>query len=61
MITTPNRLKINLSLNDPSELKVREGDPVTRGQVLSDKEAERTDSTGINGKDSWRSPMWKVS
>jgi biotin carboxyl carrier protein len=40
-ITTPNRLKINLSLSDPTELKVREGDPVTRGQVLSDKEEER--------------------
>ena len=40
-IETPNRLRINLSLSDPSELKVREGDTVSRGQVLSDREAER--------------------
>jgi biotin carboxyl carrier protein len=41
-LTTPNRLKINLTLGDPTELKVREGDTVNRGQVLSDKEAERS-------------------
>jgi biotin carboxyl carrier protein len=40
-LETPKRLKINLSLNDPSELRVREGDSVARGQVLSDREAER--------------------
>jgi biotin carboxyl carrier protein len=38
---SPKRLKINLSLNDPTELKVREGDTVGRGQVLSDRELER--------------------
>ena len=41
-LETPKRLKINLNIADPSELKVREGDSVTRGQVLSDREAERS-------------------
>ena len=41
-LETPKRLKINLSLSDPTELKVREGDSVTRGQVLSDREADRS-------------------
>ena len=41
ILETPKRLKINLSLSDPSELKVREGDTVSRGQVLSDRERER--------------------
>lgn len=37
----PKRLKITLSVNDPQDLKVREGDRVTKGQVLSDRDLER--------------------
>lgn len=37
----PKRLKITLSIFDPQDLKVREGDRVTKGQVLSDRDLER--------------------
>ncbi|KAB0243759.1 hypothetical protein EZJ55_00810 [Microcystis aeruginosa EAWAG127a] len=39
---TPKRLKINLSIANPSDLKVREGDKVTRGQVIADRDGERS-------------------
>jgi biotin carboxyl carrier protein len=38
---TPKRLKITLSINDPNDLKVREGDRVSKGQILSDRDLER--------------------
>ncbi len=38
---TPKRLKITLSVNDPQDLKVREGDRVIKGQILSDRDLER--------------------
>ena len=37
----PKRLKINLTINDPADLKIREGDRVTKGQILSDRDLER--------------------
>jgi biotin carboxyl carrier protein len=37
----PKRLKITLSINDPQDLKVREGDRVAKGQILSDRDLER--------------------
>jgi hypothetical protein len=37
----PKRLKITLSINDPNDLKVREGDRVVKGQILSDRDLER--------------------
>jgi hypothetical protein len=40
-VNQPKRLKITLSINDPNDLKVREGDRVTKGQILSDRDLER--------------------
>ena len=40
-VSQPKRLKITLSINDPNDLKVREGDRVTKGQILSDRDLER--------------------
>ena len=37
----PKRLKITLTINDPADLKIREGDRVTKGQILSDRDLER--------------------
>ena len=37
----PKRLKITLTVNDPADLKIREGDRVTKGQILSDRDLER--------------------
>jgi biotin carboxyl carrier protein len=42
----PKRLKITLSINNPSDLKVREGQRVTKGQILSDRDTERKRLTG---------------
>jgi biotin carboxyl carrier protein len=39
---TPKRLKINLSIANTNDLKVREGDKVTRGQVIADRDGERS-------------------
>ena len=46
LITRPNqevpkRLKITLSITNPEDLKVREGDRIAKGQVLSDRDLER--------------------
>jgi DNA repair exonuclease SbcCD ATPase subunit len=35
------RLKINLSVSSPDDLKVREGDTVSAGQILADQDKER--------------------
>jgi hypothetical protein len=40
-VSQPKRLKITLSINDPNDLKVREGDRVSKGQILSDRDLER--------------------
>ena len=40
-VNQPKRLKITLSINDPNDLKVREGDRVVKGQILSDRDLER--------------------
>lgn len=37
----PKRLKITLSVTDPQDLKIREGDRVTKGQIISDRSLER--------------------
>ncbi len=37
----PNRIKINLTITDPSDLKVKPGDEVTKGQIISDRTTER--------------------
>jgi hypothetical protein len=37
----PRLLKINLTLSDPSDLKVKQGDVLKAGQVISDREDER--------------------
>jgi hypothetical protein len=37
----PKRLKITLSVTDPQDLKIREGDKVTKGQIISDRSLER--------------------
>ena len=37
----PKRLKITLTINDPADLKIREGDRVVKGQILSDRDLER--------------------
>jgi chromosome segregation ATPase len=37
----PKRLKITVSITDPADLKVREGDPVAKDQVIADREQER--------------------
>lgn len=39
---TPKRLKINLSIANTNDLKVREGDKVTAGQVIADRDGERS-------------------
>lgn len=39
--TTPRRFTISVTLTDPSDLKVKQGDRVTKGQVLSDRTAAR--------------------
>lgn len=39
---TQRRLKIELSISNPSDLKVREGDTVAAGQILADRIEERT-------------------
>lgn len=37
----PRRLKIDLNISNPQDLKVREGDRVKKGQVIADRELER--------------------
>ena len=37
----PNRLKIELTITDPSDLKIKPGDKVVKGQVISDRTTER--------------------
>ncbi|ACB54488.1 hypothetical protein cce_5142 [Crocosphaera subtropica ATCC 51142] len=37
----PNRIKINLTITDPSDLKVKPGDEVVKGQIISDRTTER--------------------
>lgn len=37
----PKRLKITLSVTDPQDLKIREGDRVVKGQIISDRRLER--------------------
>ncbi|MEG3440394.1 hypothetical protein V0288_24920 [Pannus brasiliensis CCIBt3594] len=39
---TPRRLKIELSIANPQDLKVREGDRVGKGQVIADRDGDRT-------------------
>ncbi|MEM1392138.1 MAG: hypothetical protein AAGG00_02385 [Cyanobacteria bacterium P01_H01_bin.150] len=39
--TTPRRFKINVTLTDPSDLKVKQGDKVVKGQILSDRTQSR--------------------
>jgi hypothetical protein len=39
---TPKRLKINLSIANTNDLKVRQGDKVTKGQVIADRDGERS-------------------
>lgn len=39
---TPKRLKINLSIANTNDLKIREGDKVTKGQVIADRDGERS-------------------
>lgn len=39
--TTPRRFKINVTLTDLSDLKVKQGDKVVKGQVLSDRTQSR--------------------
>ena len=39
--TTPRRFKITVALTDLSDLKVKQGDRVTKGQVLSDRTQAR--------------------
>ena len=39
--TTPRRFTISVTLTDPSDLKVKQGDRVTKGQVLSDRTTAR--------------------
>lgn len=38
---SPPQLQVNLSVSSPEDLKVREGDAVTTGQVLADRVTER--------------------
>jgi hypothetical protein len=40
--TTPRRLKIDLSIANPQDLKVREGDRVSKGQVIADRDSDRS-------------------
>ncbi|MGK7879654.1 MAG: hypothetical protein AB4060_06085 [Crocosphaera sp.] len=37
----PNRIKINVTITDPSDLKVKPGDEVVKGQIISDRTTER--------------------
>ncbi|HEY9662672.1 MAG TPA: hypothetical protein V6C65_29810, partial [Allocoleopsis sp.] len=41
LTTSPQRLQLTLTLSTPEDLKVREGDRVTVGQILSDRVRER--------------------
>jgi biotin carboxyl carrier protein len=41
-IPTTKRFKITLTLNSPQDLKVREGDQVREGQILADRDYDRT-------------------
>ncbi len=38
----PRNIKISLTLSSPQDLKVKQGDEVVKGQVLSDRTSERT-------------------
>ena len=38
----PRNIKISLTLSSPQDLKVKQGDEVVKGQVLSDRTTERT-------------------
>lgn len=40
--SSPKRLKFNLSLSSPQDLKVKQGDSITAGQVLADRVEERS-------------------
>jgi hypothetical protein len=37
----PNSIKINLTITDPKDLKVKPGDEVIKGQIISDRTTER--------------------
>ena len=40
-VTSPNTLKLSLSLASPKDLKVHQGDAVVAGQTIADREEER--------------------
>ncbi len=46
----PKRLKININITNPEDLKVKEGDLVKAGQILADKDRERKRLTGQRDK-----------
>ncbi|HEY9768879.1 MAG TPA: hypothetical protein V6C71_10340 [Coleofasciculaceae cyanobacterium] len=40
--TTPKRLTITVRVTEPDDLKVSEGEEVTKGEIIADRERERT-------------------
>jgi hypothetical protein len=40
--SVPRELKLKLTLDDPGDLKVKQGDRVSKGQILSDRTSART-------------------
>lgn len=40
--TTPKRLNITVNVTEPDDLKVSEGEQITKGKIIADRERERT-------------------
>ena len=40
--TTPRRLNITVNISEPEDLKVEQGEQVEKGEIIADRERERT-------------------
>ena len=40
--TTPKRLNITVNISEPDDLKVKEGEQIAKGEIIADRERERT-------------------
>ena len=40
--TTPKRLNITVNVTEPDDLKVSEGEQIAKGEIIADRERERT-------------------
>ncbi len=45
--TVPKRLNITVTVTEPDDLKINEGSQVKTGDIIADRERERTRLTGV--------------